>query len=385
MTWDVGRPATVRRATGTARRERDRGSVVLGYTTGVMSGSSPPSHTPTPPADPTRPRERVAYVAVLVLSVTVALSVLGQTWRLPLDQAVSSTLLDLVATSAFTGVSLVASEVLGRWGQERLGIFWVRVVVGLVTLFGGGELAVQLIAWGWGDAPDALRTQVLSVGGVVLAVVLLVGLLIERSRLSVEVSRLRLQEAELILLRSRLHPHFLFNSLNAITSLIAIDPDEAERTVDDLSTLLRHVLAATDVERVPLASEIEAVRAYLSIQQRRFDERLSVALEIDDETLELPVPPLVLQPLVENAVLHGLHASERPLRVRVSCTLRPGALHVRVADDGPGTSEHVGTGTSLRDLSRRLGLLRPPGELRLEAGARGGFVALLILPRPETT
>jgi len=320
----------------------------------------------------------VLFVGV-VLSVTAALFVAGQLWRLPLPEAASAALFDATATASFTAVAFVVSAVAERWWTSGPSLPR-NLAVGAVALVGGGELGVQVTSWGWGLAPVEVRSQILSVGAVVLAIFMLVSLRAERSRLQLEVGRLRLAEAELALLRSRLTPHFLFNSLNTISSLIGSDPEEAEDTVDDVATLLRHVVRATQDSEVALAVELDAVRAYLAIQKRRFEERLSWTLSVPPHAEEQMVPTLVLQPLVENAVLHAVADSATPVHIAIDVRHSAQALHLAVRDDGPGASTHQGQGTTLAGLSRRLALRVPPGRLTAGPTSPRGFSVELELP-----
>ena len=118
----------------------------------------------------------------------------------------------------------------------------------------------------------------------------------------------RLAQAQLEVLKGQLHPHFLFNTLHAISTLIHKDPDSADEMVAQLSDLLRMTLANIGVQEVPLQQELEFLRRYLDIQQMRFQDRLRVVVDVPAETLDVRVPNQVLQPLVENAIRHGVDA-----------------------------------------------------------------------------
>lgn len=187
--------------------------------------------------------------------------------------------------------------------------------------------------------------------------------------------------AELEALKSRTQPHFLFNALNTVASLVRDDPDLAERTVHRLAGLLRYGLESARTERVTLARELEAAEAWLDVQQARFGARLRYTFDVDPEVRNVSVAPLLLQPLVENAVLHGVSGRATGGTIRVSATRVDGGLVLRVTDDGPGPggSTHRGSGTSLADLRRRLALLHGDSG-SLVTGADGGFTAELRLP-----
>ena len=116
----------------------------------------------------------------------------------------------------------------------------------------------------------------------------------------------RLAQPQLEVLKRQLHPHFLFNTLHAISTLIHRDPDAADEMVTQLSDLLRMTLATIGVQEVPLRQELEFLRRYLDIQKMRFQDRLKVIVDVPSDTLDIHVPNQVLQPIVENAVQHGV-------------------------------------------------------------------------------
>ncbi len=194
--------------------------------------------------------------------------------------------------------------------------------------------------------------------------------------------RLRLA-AQLEALQARTNPHFLFNGLNTIASLIADDPQRAERTVVHLAEILRYSLNSGRTARVPLQREVEIARAYLAVQEARFGARLQHELRIDESLENALVPPLLLQPLLENALLHGLAHRREGGRVQLRVERADQRLHIMVLDDGPGPggSPHQGSGTSLEDLKHRLELLYgDAGGLKTGTGPQGGFLAQVTLP-----
>ncbi len=162
----------------------------------------------------------------------------------------------------------------------------------------------------------------------------------------------RLMETRLRTLEAELHPHFLFNTLHAISTLIHSKPDAADRMISRLSDLLRLTFDRSGAPRITLQEEVEFLQKYLDIEQTRFQDRLEVEYHIDPETLDAEVPRLILQPLVENAIKHGL--SPKPGRgwIRVSASRRADRLALEVRDNGVGLSErartrlHAGVGLS---------------------------------------
>lgn len=167
-----------------------------------------------------------------------------------------------------------------------------------------------------------------------------------------------LAEARLSSLESRLHPHFLFNTLNSIAALIPGDPQRAEDTVGKLASLLRFSLASSSTGLVPLVQELKFVRDYLEIESTRFGSRLRYEIDIPEALLEVKTPPMALQSLVENAVKHV--ASHRPegAQLRITGKLENGLARFEVTDDGPGFSlDAITPEHGLGNLIARLQLL----------------------------
>lgn len=146
----------------------------------------------------------------------------------------------------------------------------------------------------------------------------------------------QLTEARLNALKMQLNPHFLFNTLNMISSYVYEDARTAEKMITKLSDLLRLTLNDADQQEVPMQKEIEFLDAYLAIMKARFQERLSVALSIDPAARKLLIPHLILQPLVENSIRHCTSDFARPGEVRLAASPREGFLRVVLEDNGPG-------------------------------------------------
>ena len=197
--------------------------------------------------------------------------------------------------------------------------------------------------------------------------------------------RMRAAEARLQALTLQLRPHFLFNTLNAIAELIHEDPDAAERMVGRLADLLRRTLETDGSAEVPLATELELVNRYLEIEAVRFQDRLSVRWDIASETKNAGVPAMILLPLVENAVRHGVASRPGPGQVGIRTHKDNGTLQVEVWDDGPGLGEEAarapGRGIGLANTrARLLQLYGPAQRLELVDRTPGGLVVRLSLP-----
>jgi two-component system sensor histidine kinase AlgZ len=162
--------------------------------------------------------------------------------------------------------------------------------------------------------------------------------------------------ARLSELQARIRPHFLFNTLNSAIALIRADPARAEAVLEDLSDLFRHALVEPG-ESVTLAEEVVLARRYLDIEQVRFGDRLRVEWALDPSAGGARVPPLVLQPLVENAVKHGVEPSAAGAQVKVSTERRSGSVVIKVTNTVPGGQGLPGHGVAQDNVRDRLRLL----------------------------
>jgi signal transduction histidine kinase len=192
----------------------------------------------------------------------------------------------------------------------------------------------------------------------------------------------RLAQAKLQALHMQLQPHFLFNTLNAISMLVHKDPHAADEMIANLSDLLRASLNTRSPE-ITLSQEMELVDKYLAIQQVRFADRLTIRKNLEAGALQQRVPALILQPLIENAVKHGLEPKPGPGKLEIHAAVQDGCLRIRVEDDGVGTanqgSENHGIGlANTRDRLREL--YGPEARLVLTNCSPGGFSAQIIIP-----
>jgi sensor histidine kinase YesM len=200
------------------------------------------------------------------------------------------------------------------------------------------------------------------------------------SRLEAQLGRARLDA-----LRAQLNPHFLFNSLNAISELVHEDPGRADRVINQLAALLRAVLDDSNASEVTLREELDFVRKYLEIEQVRLGERLAVRVEADAAALDVRVPGLILQPLVENAVRHGIAPREGPGVIEVTASRRGGTLELQVRDSGCGAAgRKAGSrspGVGLSNVRARLAHHFGEGSrLELCPNDAGGHLARIWIP-----
>lgn len=257
------------------------------------------------------------------------------------------------------------------------------IAVGVVV---GTELALlvlrPLIAT---DNLAAIRFGIWQVGAVVSIAMVIIGITYDRLRgharrteLKAEHATQALLRAQLDNLQARLNPHFLFNSLNTVAALIEEDPARAVTAVERLSELLRYGLEGTKHDAVPLRRELEAVESFLEIERLRYGERLRWTVDAAQGTHAVEVPPLLLQPLVENAVRHGVAARREGGSVTVTARLQQGRLVIEVLDDGPGTGTEGGTGLGAATVRERLALAFGE-DASFEAGPRasGGYAVTI--------
>jgi two-component system, LytTR family, sensor kinase len=193
----------------------------------------------------------------------------------------------------------------------------------------------------------------------------------------------RLMEARLRTLEAELHPHFLFNTLHAISTLVHSNPDAADRMISRLSDLLRLTFDRSGEAGVSLQEELEFLQKYLEIEQTRFQDRLTVRFNIDPETLDAEVPRMILQPLVENAIKHGVSPRAGQGIIEISTERRNGSLSIEVADNGVGLSDgaraRLHSGVGLSNTRDRLACLYGDGHsLEFSDGAEGLAVRMEI-------
>lgn len=190
------------------------------------------------------------------------------------------------------------------------------------------------------------------------------------------------RDAEIRALHYQVNPHFLYNALNSISTLILDGrPSEADRMVMGLAAFFRANLTADPLADVRLSDEIAQQRLYLAIEEARYPGRLRVEIDIPDDLADALTPTLILQPLVENAVKHGVHAPGRDTRIGIAARRDGDTLVLTVSDDGPGAGSASGTGVGLQNVRRRLEA-RFGGRGRLDAGATPGcgFAVTLRMP-----
>lgn len=198
----------------------------------------------------------------------------------------------------------------------------------------------------------------------------------------------RLATSRLQVLKMQLHPHFLFNTLNAISELIYRDPESAEQMISDLSDLLRMSFENLEVQEIPLKQELEFLEKYLEIEQMRFHDRLKVEMSISPETLDAGVPNMILQPLVENAIKHGIGPRSEGGQINIGASRQNGNLALTVSDNGLGVPfgdvANLSEGVGLSNTRRRLRHLYGEGHnFGLNNAYASGLIVSLTIPFKE--
>ena len=340
---------------------------------------------------------RVAVVGLTTaVGLTVLFTVLGRTTSAPVmlkHSLVHSAIMAGLCGALLPGLRRRIAEAspLVQWAitiPSLLGLAIVGTALACGLIFLTGEHEVFWAPFVFSLPINAMLTMTLGVGMSLYEA--------QRARLDTVTLELRTRELEaerdrklalqarLASLESRLQPHFLFNTLNAISSLIQDDPDHAERMVERLAALLRFSLDASERGLVPLADELKIVGDYLEIERARLGTRLSFTLDVDPEAAGREIPPLTIQTLVENSVKHAIAPRPAGGRIRVVASLAGDRLVLSVWDDGPGfTAAAMRPGHGLESLQARLAArFGAAAELTI-AGRDGGTLVTVTVPRPE--
>ncbi len=192
------------------------------------------------------------------------------------------------------------------------------------------------------------------------------------------------KDAELSSLRQQLQPHFLFNSLNSISALAGSKPNEARKMIQQLSEFLRGTLKKDEQKSVPLREELEHLALYLEIEKVRFGHRLNIDMNAAENSLTAVLPPLLLQPIVENAIKFGLYDTIGQITISLSTTLENAWLNIEIKNpfDPKTQNTNQGTGFGLNSIQRRLFLLYTRNDLLATEKKEGLFITKLRIPQP---
>ena len=303
---------------------------------------------------------------------------------------------NVVGFTAFFSASVLFPRLLLLSRGLRILLLGITLLAGAISGSGAVLYAYPLFV-----ARDLSQTlAIVAINGVLSVIVGGIVFAYENMRFRLEASLREVEEvrlvearlretaarAELAALQAQINPHFFFNTLNTIASLLEDDPEAAEEVLHRLAGLFRYTFKASDTTHVSLDEELEFTRDYLAIERARFGDRLEVEWDIDPESRSVLVPGLLLQPLVENAIGHGIAPRVEGGRVRISSRLVDRTLHLDVVDDGVGIQggeeDLVRDGHGLGNVKRRLAAVYGGrGSLSLlNHPQKPGTVARLLLP-----
>jgi len=192
------------------------------------------------------------------------------------------------------------------------------------------------------------------------------------------------REAELYKLRQQLQPHFLFNSLNSISALAGSKPEEARHMIQQLSDFLRGTLKKDEQQQVSLKEELQHLQLYLDIEKVRFGHRLSTSLECDEASMNMLLPQLLLQPIVENAIKFGLYDTIENVTISIRAQVEQQQLNIIIQNPyDPSTAQPSGTGFGLKSVRRRLYLLYARNDLLETKTEQNTFTTIVKIPQHD--
>ena len=195
-----------------------------------------------------------------------------------------------------------------------------------------------------------------------------------------------IREAELQALKSQINPHFLFNSLNSISSLTVSDPEKAQEMVINLSTFMRYSLLHNEKEMVSFTRELENIKLYLSIEKVRFGKKLNAEFEINAHCLEAEIPNMILQPLFENAIKYGVYETTEQVTIKTTCTCDGNVLMITIVNDyDHSTLKRKGEGIGLRNIRKRMEIIYNQPDLMKITDNKTSFEVQLIIPQKQAT
>lgn len=291
-------------------------------------------------------------------------------------------------------VAILSTERYPVTNKRQLGRILLHAVLAItVSILWGvvGYYVCVAVVPGWvamGVPRMLAATTKVILFGYGLAVVLIHIVIQVRLQRQQEIELLRrahgAAQAQLRLLKLEMQPHFLFNALHAVSAQIHSNPTAANDTLVLVSDMLRHAVETTRLQEVPLREELAILRLYAQIQQVRFGDRLRITWNVDDATLDAAVPHMILQPILENALKHGLEAHSEAGKIVISSRIEGSNLSLAVRDDGPGVqapSARRGAGLGLVNVRDRLAQLHGERQsLEVTAAPQGGTLVTICIP-----
>ena len=193
-----------------------------------------------------------------------------------------------------------------------------------------------------------------------------------------------IREAELQALKSQINPHFLFNSLNSISSLTVSNPEKAQEMVINLSNFMRYSLMHNEKEMVAFSRELDNIKLYLSIEKLRFGRKLNAEFEIDVHCMDAEIPNMILQPLFENAIKYGVYETTDQVTIKTTCNCEGSILRITIANDyDSATLKRKGEGIGLQNIRKRMEIIYNSPELVKVTDNKTSFEVQLIIPQKQ--
>jgi sensor histidine kinase YesM len=257
-------------------------------------------------------------------------------------------------------------------------IGWLGASFGICFLIGSlnAEYRQFLLSSLWWKALMGLLVYIIS--ALIYHVYIQLEQLSEKSANEIRLSKL-LKDAELNILKSQINPHFLFNSMNSVNSMILQNPEQAQKMLVALSDYMRYAVLATNNTYSCVSNEMENIARYISIEKMRFGDKLAYEPDIDPETLNAEIPSMILQPLFENAIKHGVYESLDTVRIMAKITKDNDYLTIKLSNnfDAVSVSHKKGSGTGLQNIRERLRLLYESSALIQTKSENGVFTVIL--------
>ncbi len=260
---------------------------------------------------------------------------------------------------------------------------WIFSGYYILKFFFGGDLS----ALGFLDSSMPYRAVIGSL--IFILMIMLYYLMVYSENLKQKINneaslKTLIREAELSALKAQINPHFLFNSLNSVSSLTMRDPARARKMIIELSEFLRYSLKHKEKEVTSLEDEIQNITRYLEIEKIRFEGRLIFEKDIPDDCRSLRLPNMILQPLFENAIKHGVYESLEPVTIRMECASNSGYLVITISNNYDAENvPRTGAGIGLKNISSRLKLIYGGDDLLSISGNEGIFSVKLRIPEKE--
>ena len=336
------------------------------------------------------------YSLVWVLIITVQAGVLVFYFGLDMGPALADSVVFNLIFSVMGLLMWYPVRYMPLSGRSRLIVYLNFTALGVVVVAAWMSSGYLIMRQLFIDNEVVIRLMITSVpyrvisGVLMYVMVLLVYHLIVYSRHLAEKAgneaRLEtmVREAELNMLKSQINPHFLFNSLNSASALTLSDPAAAREMIIRLSEFLRYSLKLADREFNPLKEEIDNVKRYLGIEKVRFGSRMKFKIDVPGDCENRPVPYLILQPLIENALKHGVYESTETVTILMKCRIEGDMLSIRISNNfDSGSPGRSGTGIGLKNVRERLRLVYGREDLLLSRKDGLQFTINLFIPYHE--